>query len=336
MAKTALITGITGQDGYYLSHFLLERGYRVVGLVSPQRQPNLAKLGSLANLVEIYTVDLRDPQALLTAVEQLLPQEIYNLAAPSFVPDSWKDPLGTLDLITGTATRLLDAVRQVGLSTRFYQASSSEMFGDVDCSPQDEETPFRPKNPYAAAKMHAHWTMVHHRQRYGLFACSGILYNHESPLRAPQFVTRKISLAAASIKLGLANTLSMGNLDAKRDWGFAGDYVEAMWRMLQVDEPEEYVIGTGYLHSVRELVTTAFEYVGLDWTKYVVINTDLLRPDEHFQLVANPTKAKTKLGWQPQVSFKQLIEKMVQTDLELLQNGKIAPVASLINHRRLG
>lgn len=336
MAKTALITGITGQDGYYLSHFLLERGYRVVGLVSPQRQPNLAKLGSLANLVEIYTVDLRDPQALLTAVEQLLPQEIYNLAAPSFVPDSWKDPLGTLDLITGTATRLLDAVRQVGLSTRFYQASSSEMFGDVDCSPQDEETPFRPKNPYAAAKMHAHWTMVHHRQRYGLFACSGILYNHESPLRAPQFVTRKISLAAASIKLGLANTLSMGNLDAKRDWGFAGDYVEAMWRMLQVDEPEEYVIGTGYLHSVRELVATAFEYVGLDWTKYVVINTDLLRPDEHFQLVANPTKAKTKLGWQPQVSFKQLIEKMVQTDLELLQNGKIAPVASLINHRRLG
>jgi GDPmannose 4,6-dehydratase len=332
MAKTALITGITGQDGYYLSHFLLERGYRVVGLVSPQRQPNLAKLGSLANLVEIYTVDLRDPQALLTAVEQLLPQEIYNLAAPSFVPDSWKDPLGTLDLITGTATRLLDAVRQVGLSTRFYQASSSEMFGDVDCSPQDEETPFRPKNPYAAAKMHAHWTMVHHRQRYGLFACSGILYNHESPLRAPQFVTRKISLAAASIKLGLAKTLEMGNLDAKRDWGFAGDYVEAMWRMLQVDEPEEYVIGTGYLHSVRELVATAFECAGLDWEKYVVINTELLRADEHFQLVANPTKAKTKLGWQPQVSFKQLIEKMVQTDLELLQNGKMAPVASLINH----
>jgi GDPmannose 4,6-dehydratase len=328
MAKTALITGITGQDGYYLSHFLLERGYRVVGLVSPQRQPNLAKLGSLANLVEIYTVDLRDPKALLTAVEQLLPQEIYNLAAPSFVPDSWKDPLGTLDLITGTATRLLDAVRQVGLSTRFYQASSSEMFGDVDCSPQDEETPFRPKNPYAAAKMHAHWTMVHHRQRYGLFACSGILYNHESPLRAPQFVTRKISLAAASIKLGLAHTLPIGNLDAKRDWGFAGDYVEAMWRMLQVDEPEEYVIGTGYLHSVRELVATAFECVELDWTKYVVVNTDLLRPDEHFQLVANPTKAKSKLGWQPQVSFKQLIEKMVQTDLELLQNGKIAPVAS--------
>jgi GDPmannose 4,6-dehydratase len=329
MAKTALITGITGQDGYYLSHFLLEHGYRVVGLVSPSRQPNLAKLGSLANLVEIYTVDLRDPQALLTAVEQLLPQEIYNLAAPSFVPDSWKDPLGTLDLITGTATRLLDAVRQVGLSTRFYQASSSEMFGDVDCSPQDEKTPFRPKNPYAAAKMHAHWTMVHHRSRYGLFACSGILYNHESPLRAPQFVTRKISLAVASIKLGLANTLEMGNLDAKRDWGFAGDYVEAMWRMLQVDEPEEYVIGTGHLHSVRELVATAFECAGLDWTKYVVVNSDLLRSDEHFQLVANPTKAKSKLGWQPQVSFELLIEKMVQTDLELLQNGKISPTVSL-------
>lgn len=328
MTKTALITGITGQDGYYLSHLLLNRGYRVVGLVPPHRQPNLAKLGTLAHQVEIYTVDLRDSPALLTAVEQLRPQEIYNLAAPSFVPDSWNDPLGTLDLITGTATRLLEAVRQVGLSTRFYQASSSEMFGDVDRSPQDEETPFRPKNPYAAAKLHAHWTMVHHRQRYGLFACSGILYNHESPLRPPQFVPRKISLAAASIKLGLTDTLEMGNLDAKRDWGFAGDHVEAMWRMLQVDEPEEYVIGTGKLHSVRELVNTAFECVNLDWTRHVVINTELLRPDEHFQLVANPTKAKKKLGWEPQVSFEELVQKMVQTDLERLQSGAIAPAAS--------
>lgn len=323
MTKTALVTGITGQDGYYLSHLLLNQGYRVVGLVSPHRQPNLAKLGNLATQVEIYNVDLRDPLALLDAVEQLRPQEIYNLAAPSFVPDSWKDPLGTLDLITGTATRLLDAVRQVGLSTRFYQASSSEMFGDVLCSPQDEETTFRPKNPYAAAKLHAHWTMVHHRQRYGLFACSGILYNHESPLRPPQFVTRKVSLAAASIKLGLTETLEMGNLDAKRDWGFAGDYVKAMWLMLQVNEPEEYVIGTGKLRSVKELVSVAFDSVGLNWENHVVINTDLLRQDEHFQLVANPNKAKKNLGWEPEVSFEALLEKMVQTDIERLQNGSI-------------
>ncbi|MHC5596666.1 MAG: GDP-mannose 4,6-dehydratase [Nostoc sp.] len=326
MTKTALITGITGQDGYYLSHLLLNRGYRVVGLVPPHRQPNLTKLGTLANQVEIFTVDLRDNAALLTAVEQLRPQEIYNLAAPSFVPDSWKDPLGTLDLITGTATRLLEAVRQVGLSTRFYQASSSEMFGDVFISPQDEETSFRPKNPYAAAKMHAHWTMVHHRQHYGLFACSGILYNHESPLRPPQFVTRKVSLAAASIKLGLTDTLEMGNLDAKRDWGFAGDYVEAMWLMLQVDEPEEYVIGTGKLHSVRDLVATAFESVGLDWTHHVVHNTSLLRKDEHFHLVANPSKAKRNLGWEPQVSFEEILEKMVKADLERLQSGAFAPL----------
>ncbi|MFK0733641.1 MAG: GDP-mannose 4,6-dehydratase [Gloeotrichia echinulata GP01] len=328
MNKTALITGITGQDGYYLSHLLLSQGYRVVGLIPPHREPNLTKLGTLADQVEIYTVDLRDSRALLTAVEQLRPQEIYNLAAPSFVPDSWNDPLGTLDLITGTATRLLEAVREVGLSTRFYQASSSEMFGDVSCSPQNEETPFRPKNPYAAAKMHAHWTMVHHRQRYGLFACSGILYNHESPLRPPQFVTRKVSLAAASIKLGLTKTLEIGNLDAKRDWGFAGDYVEAMWRMLQVDQPEEYVIGTGRLHSVRDLVSAAFECVGLEWTQYVVINTNLLRPDEHFQLVANRNKAKSNLGWEPQVSFEELLEKMVITDLERLRSGMISPAKS--------
>ncbi|WP_066379181.1 MULTISPECIES: GDP-mannose 4,6-dehydratase [unclassified Anabaena] len=327
MTKTALITGITGQDGYYLSHLLLKHGYKVVGLVSPHRQPNLTKLGNLANQVEIYTVDLRDSVALFNAVEQLRPQEIYNLAAPSFVPDSWKDPLGTLDLITGTATRLLDAVRQVGLSTRFYQASSSEMFGDVFCSPQDEETPFRPKNPYAAAKLHAHWTMVHHRQRYGLFACSGILYNHESPLRAPQFVTRKVSLAVASIKLGLADTLEMGNLDARRDWGFAGDYVKAMWLMLQAEEPEEYVIGTGKLHSVKELVSLAFDSVGLNWQNHVVINQNLLRPDEHFQLVANPNKAKTNLNWQPEISFEHLLETMVKTDIDRLQNRQVTQIS---------
>jgi GDPmannose 4,6-dehydratase len=325
MTKTALITGITGQDGYYLSKLLLQQGYRVVGLTSPYRQNNLAKLGSLEGQVEIYTVDLKDSSALLTAVEQLLPHEIYNLAAPSFVPDSWHDPLGTLDLITGTATRLLDAVRKVGLSTRFYQASSSEMFGDVTIAPQDEETPFRPKNPYAAAKLHAHWTMVHHRQRYGLFACSGILYNHESPLRPPQFVTRKVCLAAASIKLGLAQTLEIGNLEAKRDWGFAGDYVEAMWKMLQAEQPEEYVIGTGKLHTVRELVATAFDCVGLDWQNYVKVNTNLLRADEHFQLVANPSKAKNILNWESKVNFSELLDQMVKTDLERLQSGQIAP-----------
>lgn len=321
MAKTALITGITGQDGYYLSHLLLGKGYRVAGLIPPQRQESIAKLEELASQVEVCAVELTDAEALLSVVEQLQPDEIYNLAAPSFVPQSWQDPLGTLDLVTGTATRLLAGVRQVGIPTRFYQASSSEMFGEVDSSPQDEHTPFRPKNPYAAAKLHAHWSMVHHRQRYGLFACSGILFNHESPRRPSSFVTRKVTLAAASIKLGLTEQLEMGNLDAKRDWGYAGDHVEAMWRMLQTEEPEDYVIGTGKLHSVRELVATAFACVDLNWEDYVVVNPQFLRPDEHFQLVANPAKAKQNLGWEPQVSFENLIENMVRTDLERLQGN---------------
>lgn len=321
MTGTALITGITGQDGYYLSRLLLEKGYRVVGLVPPNRQGSVVKLGDLVNRVDIYTVDLRDSQSLHQAVEEMQPQEVYNLAAPSFVPASWDDPLGTLDLVTGTATRLLTAIREVGLATRFYQASSSEIFGQVEESPQSVETPFRPKNPYGAAKLHAHWTMVHQREHHGLFACSGILYNHESPRRPPQFVTRKVSLAAASIKLGRSQKLSMGNLSARRDWGYAGDYVDAMWRMLQGDTPEDYVIGTGQLHSVEDLVATAFACVDLDWQKYVEVDTTLVRRDEHFQLVADPTKAKVQLNWQPQVSFEVLIERMVQTDLGRLQSG---------------
>ncbi|MBD1999873.1 GDP-mannose 4,6-dehydratase [Leptolyngbya sp. FACHB-541] len=327
MSKTALITGITGQDGYYLSRLLLKHGYRVVGLIPPQRQSNLAKLGDLAGQVEVYSVALTDSAALLEAVEQLRPDEIYNLAAPSFVPASWSDPLGTLDLVTGTATRLLSAVRQVGLATRFYQASSSEMFGQVDQSPQDENTPFRPMNPYAAAKVHAHWTMVHHRQRYGLFACSGILYNHESPLRPPNFVTRKVALAVASIKLGLSDRLEMGNLQAKRDWGYAGDHVEAMWRMLQAKTPEDYVIGTGQLHSVEQLAAAAFACVDLNWAEYVNVDPKLIRTDEHFHLVANPAKAKQNLNWQPQVSFEALIQEMVLKDLERLKSGAVTPAA---------
>ena len=326
MTHTALITGITGQDGYYLSRLLLGKGYRVVGLVPSSRQSSVIKLGNLANQVEIYFVDLTDSRALAVAVGQMQPDEIYNLAAPSFVPHSWSDPLGTLDLVTGTATRLLTAIRQIGLETRFYQASSSELFGHVDESPQSELTPFRPKNPYGAAKLHAHWTMAHQREHYGLFACSGILYNHESPRRPPQFVTRKVSLAA-SIKLGLSDRLYMGNLDAKRDWGFAGDYVDAMWRMLQADTPEDYVIGVGRLRSVRDLIATAFESVNLDWTQYVDVDPTLLRVDEHFQLVANPEKAKKNLNWRPQISFESLIETMVQTDLECLKTGSIAPIS---------
>ncbi len=326
MTKTALITGITGQDGYYLSRLLLGKGYRVVGLVPAARQSSVAKLDELAEQVEIYTVDLTDAIALTQAVEQLQPTEIYNLAAPSFVPRSWEDPLGTLDLVTGTATRLLSATRQLGLATRFYQASSSEIFGDVQSAPQTAETPFRPKNPYGAAKLHAHWTMVHHRDRYNLFACSGILYNHESPRRPPQFVTRKIALAAAAIKLGMRSSLAMGNLEAKRDWGFAGDHVEAMWRMLQADSPEDYVIGTGVLHSVQDLVAAAFSCVDLDWQKYVETDPDLIREDEHFQLVADPTKANQNLGWEPQVSFEQLVSQMVQADLQRLQLGTVAPL----------
>lgn len=325
MKKTALITGITGQDGYYLSQLLLEQEYRVVGLLPPERQRSIEKLGDLADKVDIFTVNLRDAEALKQAVEQLKPGEIYNLAAPSFVPDSWNDPLGTLDLITGTATRLLAAIRHSNLETRFYQASSSEIFGAVQESPQAETTPFRPKNPYGAAKLHAHWTMTHHREQYSLFACSGILYNHESARRPPQFVTRKVTLAAASIKLGLKDRLSMGSLDAKRDWGFAGDYVEAMWRMLQADKPEDYVIGTGVLHTVKDLVATAFASVGLDWQKYVEINPQFIRRDEHFQLVANPHKAKTQLRWSPVVSFENLIEMMVKADLERLKSGQAVP-----------
>jgi GDPmannose 4,6-dehydratase len=328
MTKTALITGITGQDGYYLSRLLLGKGYRVVGLVPPSRQSSVTKLDELAEQVEIYAVNLTDAPALIQAVEQLQPSEIYNLAAPSFVPHSWEDPLGTLDLITGTATRLLSATRQLGLSTRFYQASSSEIFGDVQSAPQTTETPFRPKNPYGAAKLHAHWTMVHHRDRYNLFACSGILYNHESPRRPPQFVTRKICLAAAAIKLGLRDRLPIGNLQAKRDWGFAGDHVDAMWRMLQADIPEDYVIGTGVLHTVQDLVAAAFNCVDLDWQKYIETDPGLMREDEHFQLVADPAKAKKNLGWEPQVSFEQLVAQMVQADLQRLKAGTISPIGA--------
>lgn len=327
MTKTALITGVTGQDGYYLSRFLLQKGYRVLGLILPQRQSNLAKLGSLVNKLEIYAIDMTDTTVLAGLLAQVKPQEIYNLAAPSFIPDSWHDYLETSDLVARITTQLLMAIRQAGLTTRFYQASSSEMFGQVDRSPQDENTPFQPMNPYAAAKLHAHWTTVHHRQHYNGFACSGILYNHESPRRPTQYVTRKVCLAAAAIKLGISDRLELGNLEAKRDWGYAGDYVEAMWLMLQQNEPEDYVIGTGKLHSVKELVATAFECVGLDWTRYVVVNPNLIRPDEHYQLAANFTKAKQKLHWQPQVNFEQLLEKMVLKDLERLQNGTIATSA---------
>ena len=326
MPKTALITGVTGQDGNYLSQLLIGKGYRVVGLIPPERQSSLAKLDELANQIEVYSVDLTQSDDLLAAVKQLQPTEIYNLAAPSFVPASWEDPLGTLDLITGTATRLLAAVRTVGLDTRFYQASSSEIFGNVQSSPQSETTPFRPKNPYGAAKLHAHWSMTHHRDRYGLFACSGILYNHESPRRPPRFVTRKVTLAAASIKLGLTQRLKMGSLAAKRDWGYAGDHVEAMWRMLQADTPDDYVIGTGILHSVEDLVRLAFACVELDWQQYVETDPELFRSDEHFQLVADPTKAKQNLGWQPAVSFEGLIEKMVLKDMERLRAGTAQPV----------
>ncbi|MGB3789929.1 MAG: GDP-mannose 4,6-dehydratase [Phormidesmis sp.] len=329
MAKTALITGITGQDGYYLSRLLLEKGYRVIGLVPPQRRRSLAKLDEIADQLTTYLVDLTRADAITQAMDVLQPDEIYNLAAPSFVPDSWKDPLGTLDLITGTATRMLEATRQLGLQTRFYQASSSEIFGQVRSSPQTAETAFRPTNPYGAAKLHAHWTMVHHRERYGLFACSGILYNHESPRRPPQFVTRKISLAAAAIKLGLRDRLSIGNLNAKRDWGFAGDHVEAMWRMLQADTPEDYVIGTGSLHTVKDLVATAFDCVNLDWEKYVETDPNLVRSDEHFQLVADPSKAKRELGWEPKVSFEQLINTMVQADLKSLEAGVLVPAGAV-------
>ncbi len=313
---TALITGITGQDGSYLAEFLLEKGYRVVGVVRRSSTTPYERIGHLVDRIELVSADLLDQHSLVEAMAYCSPDEVYNLAAQSFVQTSWTQPVLTGEFTGLGVTRALEAVRKAAPKARFYQASSSEMFGKVVESPQRESTPFYPRSPYGVAKVYGHWITVNYRESYDMFAVSGILFNHESPRRGLEFVTRKVTDAAARIKLGTAKEVRLGNLESRRDWGFAGDYVDAMWRMLQQDEPSDYVIGTGETWSVRDLCRIAFEVVGLDYRDYVVQDERFFRPAEVDLLVADPSKAKEKLGWEPKVSFPELIAMMVEADLE--------------------
>jgi GDPmannose 4,6-dehydratase len=313
---TALITGITGQDGSYLADFLLAQGYRVVGMVRRASTENFERIEHLRGKIEIRQADLLDQLSLINLLRAVRPREVYNLAAQSFVPTSWEQPVLTGEFTALGVTRLLEAVRLVDPAVRFYQASSSEMFGKVQEVPQTERTPFYPRSPYGVAKVYAHWVTVNYRESYGIFACSGILFNHESPRRGKEFVTRKVTDGAARIKAGLATTLPMGNLQAHRDWGFAGDYVEAMWRMLQQPQPDDYVIATGVSHTVQELCELAFARAGLTWQDHVVLDPAFVRPAEVDALLGDATKAKRVLGWQPKVSFHDLVDMMVDADLE--------------------
>ena len=318
---TALITGVTGQDGSYLAELLLAKGYRVVGVVRRTSHDSYERIQHLVGKIEIVAADLLDQHSLQSVVQAALPDEVYNLAAQSFVPTSWTQPVLTGEFTALGVTRLLDAVRLAKPDAKFYQASSSEMFGKVRETPQKETTPFHPRSPYGVAKVYAHYITVNYRESYGLFAVSGILFNHESPRRGLEFVTRRISDGVARIKLGLAREVRLGNLDAKRDWGFAGDYVDAMWRMLQQPEANDYVIGTGVQHSVRDCCAVAFRHVGLDWQQYVVHDAAQDRPAEVDTLLADPSNAKAKLGWRPTVDFEGLIRMMVDADLERLKHS---------------
>jgi GDPmannose 4,6-dehydratase len=318
MAKRALITGITGQDGSYLAELLLDKGYEVFGVVRRLSAPNAWRIEHLADRVTFIQADLLDQLSLIKAVEQADPQEFYNLAAMSFVPASWDQPMLTGEFNSQGVTRALEAVRRVNPRIRFYQASSSEMYGRVREVPQTELTPFYPRSPYGVSKVFGHYITVNYRESYSLFACSGILFNHESPRRGLEFVTRKVSDGVARIKLGLADHLPLGNLDACRDWGFAGDYVNAMWLMLQQDEPDDYVVATGIAHSVRDLVEAAFGHVGLDWQTYVRVDPRFLRPAEVDHLIGDSSKARRVLNWQPSMNFAGLVRAMVDADLERL------------------
>ena len=316
MTRKALITGITGQDGSYLAEFLLARQYEVHGMVRRSSTENFERIAHIRHQIHLHQGDLLDQLSLVALMQQIRPHEVYNLAAQSFVPTSWQQPLLTGEFTALGVTRLLEAVRLVDLETRFYQASSSEMFGRVRCEPQNESTQFWPRSPYGVAKVYGHWITVNYRESYNLFACSGILFNHESPRRGKEFVTRKVTDAVARIKLGLQSELYLGNLDAERDWGFAGDYVQAMWLMLQQDQPDDYVIATGKKHTVRELVQIAFSHVGLQPDEFVRTDPSLLRPAEVNTLCGDSAKARTRLGWQPAVNFRQLVEMMVDADME--------------------
>jgi GDPmannose 4,6-dehydratase len=319
--KRALVTGITGQDGSYLAELLLEKGYEVHGMVRRSSTETFQRLVDCRDDIVLHTGDLLDQRSLVDVLRACEPEEIYNLAAMSFVAASWSQPVLTAEFTGVGVTRMLEAVREVTPEARFYQASSSEMFGKVLEVPQKESTPFYPRSPYGVAKAYGHFITVNYRESYDLFACSGILFNHESERRGLEFVTRKVTHGAAAIKLGLADELALGNLDAERDWGYAKDYVEAMWRMLQQDEPEDYVIATGEAHSVRELVNVAFAHVGIDPEEHVRIDPRYMRPAEVEHLIGDASKARDKLGWQPRTSFEEMIHLMVDSDLELLRSG---------------
>ncbi len=319
MKKRALITGITGQDGSYLAEFLLKKDYDVFGLVRRSSTVNHERIHHIQDQITLVSGDMLDQTSMTRAIADIRPQEIYNLAAQSFVQTSWTQPVFTGDVTALGVTRILDAIRSVDPSIRFYQASSSEMFGKVQEVPQKETTPLYPRSPYGVAKVYGHWITVNYRESYNMHATSGILFNHESPRRGLEFVTRKVTYNAAKIKLGLANELRIGNLDAQRDWGFAGDYVQAMWLMLQQDTPDDYVVATGQTHSVEKLLNIAFSAVDLDWKKYAIQDERFMRPAEVDLLVGDPTKAGKKLGWEPEVNFDQLIQMMVESDLKLLK-----------------
>ncbi len=316
--RRALITGITGQDGSYLAELLLEKGYEVAGMVRRSSTENFDRIAHLTDRITLVQADLLDQSSLVEALEEARPSELYNLGAQSFVPTSWKQPVLTAEFTAVGVTRMLEAVRRVDPDIRFYQASSSEMFGKVREVPQNERTPFYPRSPYGVAKVYGHFITVNYRESYGLYAVSGILFNHESPRRGLEFVTRKISDGVARIKLGLADELRLGNLDAERDWGFAGDFVEAMWLMLQQDEPEDFVVATGEPHSVRNFAEIAFEHAGLSMDDHVVVDPQFLRPAEVDHLVGDAAKAREKLDWEPRVSFREIVELMVDADVERL------------------
>ena len=322
MAKKALITGITGQEGSYLTELLLDKGYEVYGLVPRYATNPYENVEHLLEKITIITGDLADSSSLYRIVDEVQPDELYNLGAQSFVKSSWEVPELTADVTAVGVVRVLEALRHRKPDTRFYQASSSEMFGKVVETPQRETTTFYPRSPYGVAKVYGHYITVNYRESYDMYACSGILFNHESPRRGREFVTRKISETVAKIKLGQAKELRLGNLDARRDWGFAGDYVQMMWLMLQQDKPDDYVIGTGVDHSVQDFVEQAFGHVDLDWKKYVVIDDAFKRPAEVDTLLADPAKAKQKLGWEPKVSFEELVKMMVESDLKKIENKK--------------
>ncbi len=315
---TAVITGVTGQDGSYLAELLLERGYTVVGIVRRTSHDSYERIGHLLDRVTVVPADLLDQHSLTTVIRDHRPDEVYNLAAQSFVPTSWSQPVLTGEFTALGVTRLLEAVRLAHPEAKFYQASSSEMFGKAAQTPQDESTPFHPRSPYGVAKVYGHWITVNYRESYGLYTVSGLLFNHESPRRGLEFVTRKVSDGVARIKLGLATELRLGNLDARRDWGFAGDYVDAMWRMLQQADPDDYVVGTGETHSVKQLVEVAFGHVGLEWERFVKVDPAFVRPAEVDLLLSSPAKAERVLGWRPTVSFGDLVAMMVDADLERL------------------